>query len=276
MNLVHIHAEIRLRANSSHHTTFRDSFGMYRWFRQTKFTSFQRQLNIYGFKRITQGKCLNKRLIRSLSDIASHTHTHNFVRALFYIYPCPGPDKGTYYHEFFLRGKRALAHRIARTKIKGQGHRSSADPEEEPDFYRMPFLPDNKKTAAGAGGGGEDRKPAGQSMSQAAVAAAFLAPPAAAFPGLARSQQVVGLSQALMHQAYQAVPAPSTGTLMVPPAPTSSTYSPSTTVTAAATLAPIPAQTTTASAAIMPQGANANAFATLALLQYLQFRQQEH
>jgi hypothetical protein len=34
-----------------------------------------------------------------------------------------------------------LAHRILRIKIKGQGARKPAKPEDEPDFYEKPYLP---------------------------------------------------------------------------------------------------------------------------------------
>jgi len=79
------------------------------WFRQSKFPSFQRQLNLYGFKRLTTG-----------------------------------PDKGGYYHELFLRGKGFLAYRIQRIKIKGTGARKPSSPETEPNFYMTPYLPPTK------------------------------------------------------------------------------------------------------------------------------------
>jgi hypothetical protein len=75
------------------------------YFRQTKFASFQRQLNLYGFSRLTSGR-----------------------------------DKGGYYHELFLRGKRFLCHQIVRLKIKGTGVRKASSPETEPQFYNMPPL----------------------------------------------------------------------------------------------------------------------------------------
>lgn len=79
------------------------------WFRQSKFASFQRQLNLYGFKRITTG-----------------------------------PDKGGYYHELFLRSKVFLCHRIDRVKIKGsKPGRIKAYADAEPDFYRMKPMPAN-------------------------------------------------------------------------------------------------------------------------------------
>ena len=73
------------------------------YFKQTKFPSFQRQLNLYGFNRLTSG-----------------------------------PDRGGYYHEFFLRGKKFLALRIQRLKIKGTGVRKPSSPDTEPQFYFMP------------------------------------------------------------------------------------------------------------------------------------------
>mmetsp|Transcript_17485 Transcript_17485/g.35088 ORF Transcript_17485/g.35088 Transcript_17485/m.35088 type:complete len:362 (+) Transcript_17485:265-1350(+) len=71
-------------------------------FKHTKITSFQRQLNLYGFRRITRG-----------------------------------PDTGAYYHEFFLRDMPKLSLRMRRQKIKGTGHKPHHDIETEPDFYRM-------------------------------------------------------------------------------------------------------------------------------------------
>lgn len=50
---------------------------MARYFKQTKLTSFQRQLNLYGFARITKGK-----------------------------------DRGGYYHELFLRHKLFLCQKM--------------------------------------------------------------------------------------------------------------------------------------------------------------------
>jgi hypothetical protein len=63
------------------------------------------------------------------------------VTAIIIITYSPGPDKGAQYHELFLRGKMYLAHRIVRIKIKGQGARKPAKPEDEPDFYGKPYLP---------------------------------------------------------------------------------------------------------------------------------------
>lgn len=76
---------------------------MPKYFRQTKLTSFQRQLNLYGFRRITQG-----------------------------------PDAGAYYHEMFLRGRPQLCLRMIRQKVKGTGHKQPADAQTEPNFYALP------------------------------------------------------------------------------------------------------------------------------------------
>ena len=73
------------------------------YFRQSKLTSFQRQLNLYGFCRLTTG-----------------------------------PDAGAYYHELFLRGKAFLCKKMRRTKIKGTRSKAASSPDTEPDFYKMP------------------------------------------------------------------------------------------------------------------------------------------
>ena len=76
-----------------------------RYFRQTKLTSFQRQLNLYAFCRLTRGK-----------------------------------DAGGYYHELFLRDKSFLCRFMTRTKIKGTGTKAASSPDSEPNFYSMPSI----------------------------------------------------------------------------------------------------------------------------------------
>uniref|UniRef100_A0A7S1BGB5 HSF-type DNA-binding domain-containing protein n=1 Tax=Corethron hystrix TaxID=216773 RepID=A0A7S1BGB5_9STRA len=78
------------------------------YFKQSKWTSFQRQLNTYGFKRITRGI-----------------------------------DSGSYYHQCFLRGVPDLCSNIERIEIKGKKDATkdkvASSPIAEPDFYSMPY-----------------------------------------------------------------------------------------------------------------------------------------
>lgn len=83
---------------------------MPKYFSQSKLTSFQRQLNLYGFVRLL-GK---------------------------------GPDKGGYFHEMFLRGKPNLSSNITRMRIKGPESRVSPDPEKEPRLSSMKPIPDTE------------------------------------------------------------------------------------------------------------------------------------
>jgi hypothetical protein len=76
-----------------------------RYFGRTKFLSFQRQLNLYDFTRISEG-----------------------------------PDVGAYYHEMFLRGKIFLADCITRSAVKGTRIKTSANPGNEPNFYAMSYV----------------------------------------------------------------------------------------------------------------------------------------
>jgi hypothetical protein len=80
---------------------------MPRYFKQSRLSSFQRQLNLYGFRRITSG-----------------------------------PDAGGYYHEWFLKGRPALSIHMRRVGIaKANGiPRSLPRPSQHlptPDFYSM-------------------------------------------------------------------------------------------------------------------------------------------
>lgn len=72
----------------------------------SKLASFQRQLNLYGFVRLTR----------------------------------QGSDRGGYYHEKFLRYRAWLALNIPRIKVKGTGVRARSNPAEEPDFWNKPYV----------------------------------------------------------------------------------------------------------------------------------------
>lgn len=74
-----------------------------RYFNQNKWSSFQRQLKLYSFERITAGR-----------------------------------DRGGYYHPNFVKGEAALCRSIVRTKVKGTRVRVPADVTREPNFYLEP------------------------------------------------------------------------------------------------------------------------------------------
>mmetsp|Transcript_26869 Transcript_26869/g.35041 ORF Transcript_26869/g.35041 Transcript_26869/m.35041 type:complete len:373 (-) Transcript_26869:431-1549(-) len=84
-------------------------------FRQTKYSSFQRQLNLYGFQRLYRG-----------------------------------PDKGGYYHYSFIRGEEVLLDRISRVRVKGTGVRQPTNVKLEPNFYAL-SNPDTVATTATTG-----------------------------------------------------------------------------------------------------------------------------
>ena len=92
------------RAFMIHRPTEFDEELMSKFFKSTKLASFKRQLHLYDFQRITHGN-----------------------------------DAGAYYHEMFLRGKPLLATKMTRRKIKGN-IRVITSPDEEPQFYTMPFM----------------------------------------------------------------------------------------------------------------------------------------
>lgn len=74
---------------------------MVKYFRMSRFSSFQRQLNLYDFQRITEG-----------------------------------PDKGAYFHELFVQGRPILSTMMKRNKIKGvklqqQQQKTPANAEED-------------------------------------------------------------------------------------------------------------------------------------------------
>jgi hypothetical protein len=92
-----------------------------KYFKQSKLTSFQRQLNLYGFRRISTSV---------------------------------GPDRGAYYHEYFLRGREYLSKLVLKSTANNNckkkcdtigssscvGRKNKLNPDLEPNLYNFPFV----------------------------------------------------------------------------------------------------------------------------------------
>jgi hypothetical protein len=76
------------------------------YFNQTKYSSFQRQLHMYNFQRITAGR-----------------------------------DKGAYHNPNFQRGRPQMCSKMYRTRVNGKGCRKPGNPSSEPNLYFMEALP---------------------------------------------------------------------------------------------------------------------------------------
>jgi HSF-type DNA-binding len=79
---------------------------MPQYFVMTKKSSFLRQLNLYGFRRISDG---------------------------------------SYYHERFLRGMKYLCNPMSRLKVNGNRIRAAGNPNEEPVFFQYPTCPPTER-----------------------------------------------------------------------------------------------------------------------------------
>jgi len=91
------------RAFAIHNPTTFVADIMPKFFRQSRMSSFQRQLNLYGFTRVTSG-----------------------------------PDVGGYYHELFLKGRPNLAVHMRRVGATNSMKRKQSKPDSrDPNFYAM-------------------------------------------------------------------------------------------------------------------------------------------
>jgi len=91
---------------------------LHRFFNQNKYSSFRRQLNLWGFKRLTQN----------------------------------GADNGAYYHEMFLRSKPFLCRSIRRKAgFSGKQNKNkkcaASNSDTEPKFFLMAPLPPSRMLA---------------------------------------------------------------------------------------------------------------------------------
>ena len=116
------------------------------YFKQSKWNSFARQLNLYGFIRINQGpddgtytcSCILFTPVRSFVTLLSCHVIPSFCLLLSRL-------TGGYYHELFLKGRPNLCFHMRRVGVPhGQQDRRKIKAKQEtpdPDFYAMKPLP---------------------------------------------------------------------------------------------------------------------------------------
>lgn len=109
-----------------------------RYFTLTKIASFQRQLNLYQFQRLSRGpdrgcyyhevsllECVKLSQSHCEEIYSLHTRLRWFVLISF--------TSASYFVQLFLRGKPFLTKNMTRVKIKGTKIRARSNPDQEPN-----------------------------------------------------------------------------------------------------------------------------------------------
>jgi hypothetical protein len=94
----------------------------------TKKSSFLRQLNLYGFNRLSGGSYYHEKYVLVVLPFAIVVNEYLSIIS-------------HYSSVRFLRGLKMLSTRMQRVKVNGNGIRAAGNPEEEPNLASFPICP---------------------------------------------------------------------------------------------------------------------------------------